>query len=95
MRVRGSFRYRADFDNLVQYAQIAESTIVIGFSNLVKRLITSEISKRSADQARRQTDDIKKMIEQLYIEEDSKPKLTSKDEKSFVVQFEDFTLADV
>ena len=36
VRVRGSFRYRADFDNLVQYAQIAESTIVIGFSNLVK-----------------------------------------------------------
>lgn len=95
VRVKGSFRYMADFDNLIQYAQIAESTIVIGFSNLAKRLITSEIANRSADQARKETDKIKKVIEQLYIEEDGAPKLTSKDEKSFGVQFKDFTLADI
>src|SRR3989344_168328 len=95
VRVRGSFRYRADFDSLIQYAQIDESTIVIGFSNLVKRLITSEIAKRSADQARKETDKIKEVIEELHVEKDGKPKLTSKDEKHFGVQFEDFTLADI
>lgn len=93
--VKASFRYHADFDNLVNYAGIAESTIVVGFTNLAKGLLTSEIASRDADKVRKETDKIKEAVEKLYKEKDGQIKLTSYDEKIFGVQFQDFTPADI
>lgn len=92
---KGSFRYHADFENLVNYARIAESTIVVVFTNLAKGLLTSEIASRDTDKVRKDTSEIKKAIEELYKEKDGQPKRTYGDEKIFGVQFEDFTLADI
>ena len=91
----GSFNYCADIDRLDNYARTSESTIVIGFTNRVKELLTREIVKRTADEARTQITEIKVAIEALYKERKGQPKLTAHDEEEYGVNFRDFTIADV
>ncbi|MEK7150312.1 MAG: SPFH domain-containing protein, partial [Patescibacteria group bacterium] len=95
VHIEGSFNYRPNIDRLDNYARTSESTIVLGFTNRAKELLTREIVKRTADQARTQTKEIKVMIEALYKEEKGQPKLTEHDEEEYGVDFLDFTIADV
>lgn len=93
--VKGSFSYRPELSNLISYAQIEESVIVIGFTNIAKRMLTVEIAKRTSKNARLETHIIKEVMESLHIEKDGQEKLMSAEEKRYGVQFLDFTLADV
>lgn len=91
---KGSFRYYPDINNLITYASIDESTIAIGFTDTMKRLLTVEISQRMAIQARTETEQIKQKIDSRYNNPDGTVK-DAPDEKKFGVQFEGFTLADI
>lgn len=94
VKVKGSFRYYPDINNLITYASIDESTIAIGFTDTMKRLLTVEISQLKALEARTKTDDIKIKIDSRYNNPDGTVK-DAPDEKKFGVQFEGFTLADI
>lgn len=94
VKVKGSFMYYPDINNLITYASIDESTIAIGFTDTMKRLLTVEISQLKALEARTKTDDIKIKIDSRYNNPDGTVK-DAPDEKKFGVQFEGFTLADI
>lgn len=94
VKAKGSFRYYPDINNLITYASIDESTIAIGFTDTMKKLLTVEISKRKAIKARTDTEKIKRKIDSNYNNQDGTVK-DAPDEKKFGVQFEGFTLADI
>lgn len=94
VKVKGSFRYYPDINNLITYASINESTIAIGFTDTMKKLLTIEISGKKALEARTKADDIRIKIDSNYNNSDGTVK-DAPDEKKFGVQFEGFTLADI
>lgn len=89
VKVKGSFDYNADINNLIKYHQISEKTIIDGFYNSITSSLTKEIVKKNADEVRKQTGRIKKSIERLYKE---KP---HEKEREYGVQFTDVTLSDI
>lgn len=89
VQAKGSFNYNADINNLINYHKISEKTIVDGFRNLITGCLTVQIVSRYAEEARKETKEIKEAIEMLY-----KGKHHEK-EKEYGVQFTDVTLADI
>lgn len=67
----GMFQYQVDLANIVNNVGIDESTVNEGYTGFIDNFLTSELSKKTTEQARTSTDDINTLLGNQFMGDDT------------------------